>query len=73
MIHYEAFLSFDHLFEKFLHHSFKDESNFINEDEPCYYGMLRSGQFKLPEGTVLATIEFRLKVSKKNCSVMNNT
>jgi len=43
--------------------TFKDESNFINEEEPCYHGMLRSGQFKLPEGTALATIEFRLKAT----------
>ena len=41
-----------------------DESNFINEDEPCYRGVVRGGQFKLPEGTGLATVAFRLTVSQ---------
>ena len=41
---------------------FVEESNFINEDEPCYRGVLRGGQFKLPEGTGLATVAFRLTV-----------
>ena len=42
---------------------FVEESNFVNEDEPCYRGVLRGGQFKLPGGTGLATVAFRLTVS----------
>merc|ERR1712066_483470 len=40
--------------------TFVEESNFVNEDESCYRGVLRGGQFKLPEGTGLATVAFRL-------------
>ena len=46
---------------------FQDESNFINEDEPCYRGVIRGGLFKLPKGNGLATVAFRLtvKICKK--------
>ena len=43
---------------------FQDESNFINEDEPCYRGVIRGGLFKLPKGNGLATVAFRLTVKR---------
>ena len=52
--------------------SFESESHFVNKEELCYHGMLRGGQFKTPEGTALATIEFRLKVRVLDTSLSYN-
>ena len=56
--------------------SFVNESHFVDDDEPCYRGVVRGGQFKLAEGTGLATIAFRLDVgpggrrSEKNLCII---